>query len=60
MRLPAPSMRLLPRVLWIIAFLLATFCWMVVFQHGLSWQGFRSGAHEEWHVLVSTVMGSKP
>jgi hypothetical protein len=53
-------MRLLPRVLWIIAFLLATFCWMVVFQHGLSWQGFRSGAHEEWHVLVSTVMGSKP
>jgi hypothetical protein len=54
-------MRALPIVFWIIAFLAATFCWMVVFQHGFSWQAFTSGAREELRVLVSLVTGgSRP
>lgn len=40
-------MRALPIVFWILAFLAATFCWMVIFQHGLSLQAFTSGAREE-------------
>ncbi len=52
-------MRIFSRVLWIIAFLLATFCWMVVFQHGLSWQGFTAGAREEVQALFSAATGGK-
>lgn len=51
-------MRLLPKVFWIAAFLAATFCWMVLFQHGFTWQGFASGAREEFSALVSLVNGS--
>jgi hypothetical protein len=51
-------MRLLPKVFWIAAFLAATFCWMVLFQHGFTWKGFTSGAREEFSALVSLVNGS--
>lgn len=50
-------MRIFFRVLWIIAFLVATFCWMVVFQHGLSWQGFTKGAREELQSLGTSLSG---
>lgn len=50
-------MRLLPKVFWIAAFLAATFCWMVLFQHGFSWQGFTSGARAELTTLVKLISG---
>ena len=48
-------MRLLSKLLWIIAFLLATFCWMVLFQHGFSVKGFTAGVRQEWGEIVSLV-----
>ena len=51
-------MRALPIVFWILAFLAATFCWMVIFQHGLSLQAFTSGAREELRVLFSLATGA--
>ncbi len=50
-------MRLLSKILWMLAFLAATFCWMVLFEHGFSMQGFSKGVREEWHSLVSLVSG---
>jgi hypothetical protein len=41
-------MRLLRRVFWFIAFLAATFCWMVLFQYGFTAEGFQRGAAQEW------------
>ena len=50
-------MRLLSKILWMLAFLAATFCWMVLFEHGFSMQGFSKGVREEWHTLVTLVTG---
>lgn len=51
---PAGShMRLLSKLLWIVAFVAATFCWMVLFEHGFSPQGFTKGVKEELGALVS-------
>lgn len=52
-------MRLLSRALWIIAFVAATFCWMVLFEHGFSLQGFTKGMKEELGALVSLVNRSE-
>jgi hypothetical protein len=49
------TMRLLSKALWIIAFVAATFCWMVLFEHGFSLQGFTKGVKEELGALVSLV-----
>lgn len=46
-------MRLLSKLLWIAAFVAATFCWMVLFEHGFSAQGFSKGVKEELGALVS-------
>jgi ABC-type spermidine/putrescine transport system permease subunit I len=40
-------MRIFIRVFWITAFLLATFSWMVLFQHGFSVDKFTSGVRHE-------------
>ncbi len=50
-------MQLLSKILWLLAFLAATFCWMVLFEHGFSMQGFSKGVREEWHSLVTMVAG---
>lgn len=52
-------MRLLSKTLWIIAFVAATFCWMVLFEHGFSVQGFTKGVKEELGALVSLVNRSE-
>jgi hypothetical protein len=52
-------MRLISKALWILAFLLATFCWMVLFEHGFTSKGFTEGMKEEWSTLVSLVTGGK-
>jgi hypothetical protein len=53
-------MRLLSKILWFLAFLTATFVWMVLFEHGFSLEGFTKGVREEWHALTSLVTGSPP
>lgn len=50
-------MRLLSKILWMLAFLAATFCWMVLFEHGFSMQGFSKGVREEWQTIVTLVTG---
>ena len=50
-------MRAFTKVLWITAFLVATFCWMVLFQHGFTWQGFTTGTREEVRNLVTRLTG---
>lgn len=51
-------MRLLSKILWFLAFLVATFVWMVLFEHGFSMQGFSGGVREEWHALTTLVSGA--
>ncbi|MBX7212173.1 MAG: hypothetical protein K1X78_27950 [Verrucomicrobiaceae bacterium] len=52
-------MRLLSKILWIAAFVAATFCWMVLFEHGFSVEGFAKGVKEELGALVSLVSGGQ-
>ena len=50
-------MRTFARLLWIAAFLLATYSWMVAFEHGFAWQGFQDGFKEEWRNLGTLLSG---
>ncbi len=52
-------MRLLSKILWLLAFLAATFVWMVLFEHGFSMEGFSRGMREEWKALT-TLIGAAP
>lgn len=52
-------MRLFSKLLWLLAFLAATFCWMVLFEHGFSMQGFSKGVREEWQALTDLVTPEK-
>lgn len=51
-------MRALSKVLWLLAFLAATFCWMVLFEHGFSVKGFTEGVRVEFRELLARVSGS--
>jgi hypothetical protein len=46
-------MRLLSKILWSLAFIAATFVWMVLFEHGFSVDAFNKGVREEWHALTA-------
>ena len=50
-------MRLFSKLLWLFAFLAATFCWMVLFEHGFSAKAFGQGLRQEWRALVELVTG---
>ncbi len=50
-------MRLFSKILWLLAFLAATFCWMVLFEHGFSMKGFSQGVRVEWQSLTALVTG---
>jgi hypothetical protein len=50
-------MRFLARLMWIAAFVLATYCWMVIFEHGFAWKGFSEGFSSEWRNLAALIMG---
>lgn len=52
-------MRLFSKILWLLAFLAATFCWMVLFEHGFSMTGFSKGVREEWQALTELVSGKE-
>ena len=51
-------MRLLSKILWFLAFLVATFCWMVLFEHGFSVKSFKAGALQELSDWKAKVTGS--
>ncbi len=55
-------MAFLRLLIWALLFLIATFCWVVVFEHGLS--GFRAGCGEEWQsfrrFLGEEAVGPEP
>ena len=48
-------MSLFSRILWFLAFLVATFCWMVLFEHGFSMKAFSAGVKEELRELAALV-----
>lgn len=50
-------MRIISRLLWIAAFLLATYSWMVAFEHGFTWPGFSEGFGAEWKNVSGLLMG---
>jgi len=50
-------MRLLSKILWFLAFLVATFCWMVLFEHGFSVESFTRGVREELKEMAAKVTG---
>jgi hypothetical protein len=52
-------MRFIKQVLWISAFLVATFFWMVAFQHGFSPDALVKGAREELTLLIGLVSEGK-
>jgi hypothetical protein len=52
-------MRLLSKVLWFLAFLVATFCWMVLFEHGFSMKSFTEGVRTELRDLAGKVAGGE-
>jgi hypothetical protein len=52
-------MRVLSKVIWISAFVAATFCWMVLFEHGFSAEGFTKGVKEEIGELLALVNKEK-
>lgn len=48
-------MRALSKIFWLLAFLVATFLWMVVFEHGFSAKAITDGSQKEWKRLVESV-----
>lgn len=50
-------MRIFARLLWIAAFLLATYSWMVAFEHGFAWDKFQKGFQVEWRNLGALLTG---
>jgi hypothetical protein len=50
-------MRIIARLLWIATFLLATYSWMVAFEHGFAWDKFQQGFRVEWRNLGNMLTG---
>ena len=53
-------MRTFARLLWIAAFLVATYSWMVAFEHGFAWPAFREGFKVEWRNVATLLSGKVP
>ena len=52
-------MRILSKVLWTLAFLAATFIWMVLFEHGFSMKALTEGSSEELRSIAAWFGGGK-
>jgi hypothetical protein len=52
-------MRILSKVLWTLAFLAATFIWMVLFEHGFSMKALTEGSSEELRTIAAWFGGGK-
>lgn len=53
-------MRFNTRILWILLFFLATYAWMVLFEHGVSSQRYWQGFKTEWRNVGSLLAGKPP
>ena len=49
-------MRFFSKILWFLAFIAATFCWTVLFQHGFSVSSFKKGTKIELQQLLQSVL----
>lgn len=56
---PQFGMRILSKILWVLAFLAATFIWMVLFEHGFSMKGLTEGTQKELQAIGGWFSGSK-
>jgi hypothetical protein len=52
-------MRILSKVLWTLAFLAATFVWMVLFEHGFSLKGLTEGTRTEIQNIAGWFSSAK-
>ncbi len=52
-------MRIVSKVLWTLAFLTATFIWMVLFEHGFSVKGLTEGTQMELKTISAWFSGKK-
>ena len=52
-------MRLLSKVHWTLAFITATFIWMVLFEHGFSLKALTEGTGEELRAIAAWFGGGK-
>jgi hypothetical protein len=52
-------MRILSKVLWTLAFLTATFLWMVLFEHGFSMKGLTEGTQKELQAISTWFSSGK-
>ncbi len=52
-------MHILPKVLWTLAFLVATFLWMVLFEHGFTVKALTQGSREELGSIASWFSSGK-
>lgn len=64
MRFPIKShllsgMRIVSKVLWTLAFIAATFIWMVLFEHGFSLKGLAEGTQKELKTISGWFSGKK-
>ncbi|MFO1439319.1 MAG: hypothetical protein U1F81_13455 [Verrucomicrobiaceae bacterium] len=52
-------MRIVSKVLWTLAFIAATFIWMVLFEHGFSVKGLTVGTQQELQAIGGWFSGKK-
>ena len=52
-------MRIVSKVLWTLAFLTATFIWMVLFEHGFTVKGLTEGTQMELKTIRAWFSGKK-
>jgi hypothetical protein len=52
-------MNFLSKVLWTLAFITATFIWMVLFEHGFSLKALTEGTGEELRAIAAWFGGGK-
>lgn len=53
------GMRIVSKVLWTLAFIAATFVWMVLFEHGFSLRGLTEGTQKELQAVSGWFSGKK-
>jgi hypothetical protein len=53
------GMRIVSKVLWTLAFIAATFVWMVLFEHGFSLKGLTEGTQREFQSISGWFSGKK-
>lgn len=49
---------ILYKLFWLLLFLMATFCWYVLFEHGIGGGAYLDGVREEWQNLTRWLRSS--